>query len=266
MEVDMGKHIEFGKDLGLIAEVVRRGLSIGIGHWEFWEALSKPQPGLWSEMLQFEKYATPEYIGQRGTWPRSVPKTHHRAPDVDTLDQVVRQGRQHSFEKTEWQRLAEDGEFFSAMVEYLRLAPPFSTVIEVDYDHIPPYRDGYTPCGFPKTAKSGVLQREMSIYVPGERVSVLAIDTMLRQNDWGFADQNELYAFGQATKKNVRPWALVGVKPILGLGTCGDDRAGGYMSFPKLWTMRGEYNLDLGACSVQEAGISDGDHLLVVKN
>ena len=61
-EVDMSKHIKFGTDLGLIAEVARRGLSVGIGQWQFWEPLSKPQPGLWRAMTEFFDIPPNEYF------------------------------------------------------------------------------------------------------------------------------------------------------------------------------------------------------------
>lgn len=263
MEVDMSRHIEFGKDLGLITEVVRRGLSVGIGSWEFWEWLSKPQPGLWAEMLQFLKFATPEYIGQKASWPKGALKRHCREPDLDTLDNVVREGRNNGFEKREWQRLVEDIDFFRTLVEYLHLAPPFSKTVEVDYDHIPPYVNGFDP-GFPRTVKKGRAQCEMSIYVPAEQTSFLDTESLIHQQGWRFADQHELYAFGQGTKKHIRPWALIDKAPIYGPGS---RRQGGDLyTFPRLWTFRGNYKLShFGSCPNLGKGLED-DNLLIVKN
>jgi len=45
-----------------MAEVARRGLSVGIGQWQFWEPLSKPQPGLWRAMTEFFDIPPNEYF------------------------------------------------------------------------------------------------------------------------------------------------------------------------------------------------------------
>lgn len=267
----MAKHVEFGKDLGLMAEVVRRGLSVGIGHWEFWEAFSgRPQPALWAAMHQFLNIPTEMYWRQRKSWPKGSTEHHLHVPEIDAIDSAVREGRKNNFGKKEWQLLAENGLLFEALVEYLCLAPPFSTVVEVDYDQLPLYQDGYTPLGFfPDTEKKGVLQREMSIYVPRQRMEISRVEDLLYRNNWNFADQNELYAFGRRTKQHVRPWALIDEPPIYGLATQSDSQAGG-ITFPRLWTIHRNHKLDLGAYAWSEGGrsimVGDHDHLLIVKD
>lgn len=273
MEVDMSKYIEFGKDVGLMAEAVRRGLSVGIGHWEFWEWLSRPQPGLWSEMRQFMRFATPEYVGQWTEWQKDTSevifrlsdKLHHRPPDIDTLDAVVRQSRENDFGAKEWQRLVESSELFRTLVAYLRIEAPFSIQVEVNYDDLPPYRHGFNP-GFLSVDKSGrYRRREAGLYITTQDTDINNLSLYLNDRGWRFGDQHELYSFGQATKQQVRPWSIFGDVSIYALASRKSDRDG-WCQFPRLWTLCGNDELDhSGSCVDQGKSLHAGNHLLVVK-
>ena len=272
MEVDMSKHIEFGKDVGLMAEAVRRGLSVGIGHWEFWEWLSRPQPGLWSEMRQFIRFATPEYVGQWTEWQKDTSEVifrlsdrlHHRPPDIDTLDAVVRQSRENDFGAQKWQRLVESSELFRAMLAYLRVEAPYSTFVEVDYDNPPPYKGDFNP-GFPSIGERGRQRREMGLYITTSSTNIIGLSVVLKDRGWRFGDQHELYAFGQATKQQVRPWALFDHLALYALASRKSDAE--FCSFARLWAISGNSELDHygGTSSNHGEHLDEGRHLLVVK-
>ncbi|OGG53214.1 hypothetical protein A2851_02795 [Candidatus Kaiserbacteria bacterium RIFCSPHIGHO2_01_FULL_53_29] len=264
MEVDMSKkHVEFGKDLGLMAEVVRRGLSVGIGQWEFWEPLSKPQPGLWHAMIDFFGIPPHEYFDWCESWKSEKRQNHHhRAPDIDTLDAVVRYGRENGFTKENWQHLIMSASVFEALVDYLRLAPPFSVEVEVDYSHLPPYQGGYTP-QYPLRRSHGVARLDMSIYVLADDRKIDANESRIRERGWRFADQQELYAFGQTTKQQVRPWAVMGVEPLYGPGSRTSDF--GHYHFPRLWMLRGNDALDHYGCTSVASQSHNGLRTLIVK-
>ena len=263
MEVDMSKHIEFGKDLGLMAEVVRRGLSVGIGQWEFWEPLSKPQPGLWLAMQDFFNIPPHEYFAWCESWKSEKYRGHHhRAPDIDTLDVVVRFGRENGFTKQKWQHLINGASIFAALVDYLRLGPPFSVEVDVDYSRVPPYIGGYTP-QYPLRRSNGTKRLNMSIYVLLDDSDIDENECRIRTHGWRFADQQELYAFGQTTKRQIRPWAMMGVEALFGLGsrTCGN----GYYQFPRLWMLRNNEELDSHGCTSVVSKFHNGLRALIVK-
>src|SRR3989338_6306102 len=260
-EVDMGnKHIEFGKDIGLMAQVVARGLSLGIGHWELWEALSKHRPGLWSEVLQFiEQEASASFE----PWPRKRSQQQLcREPDIETLDKAVRQGREYGFGKREWTLLAESPQIFRALVNYLMLAPPFSVELEVCYDQLPPYVGGYTP-GYQAPKKNGFHMCEMSIYQATDEEGLSEVEACISQKGWRFGDQHEVYDFGQFTKRHIRPWALMGTNAVYAPGSISESQ--GYRHFPRLWMLRGNDELDPNGC-VEAGGRLRADfRILIVK-
>jgi len=259
----MGKYFEFGKDLGLMTEVVRRGLSVGIGHWEFWEPLSRPQPGLWRAMHDFFEIPPDEYFTWCESWKSEKSRSHHhRAPDIDTLDRVVRFGRENGFTKQKWQHLINSASVFAALDDYLRLAPPFSVEVEVDYSHVPPYEGGYTP-DYPLRRSKGAGRLEMSIHDLLDDSDVDENEHRIRTHGWRFADQQELYAFGQTTKRLVRPWAVMGVEALFGLGS--RTRGNGYYQFPGLWMLRNNEELDPYGCASVVSKFHNGLRALIVK-
>jgi hypothetical protein len=269
MEVDMAKHVEFGKDLGLIAQLVQRGCAAGIGHYEFWGPLNSSKT-LMMEVMSFLDNATPESVAQmaieRAPWlRRSAMSEPAREPDVQTLADVIRNARAFDIGKKQWQSLAENIELFRAMVEYLQFAPPFSVMVEVEYGTPPPYKHSHNPC-FAATSRTGREQHEMSIYdVPSRGGTLAEVEMYVLGRGWRFADQNELYWFGQRTKKGIRPWALIGDVPIYGPGTMHSNDPVCY-SFPRLWMLRGNEELDLSAC-VKLGQCSTGcGKILVVKD
>jgi len=241
------KHVHFGKDIGLMAEVVRRGLSVGIGNWEFWQPLSKSQPGLWKVMHDFFGVPPEQYFRWCESWKSERSKTHRLdGPDLDTLDAVVRFGRENVFGKKEWEHLTGSASVFAALVDYLRLAPPFAIPVTVDYSHIPPYMDDYTP-DYPLRRSSGSACVHMSIHMLSDDKDIATHRSRIEERGWRFADQQEVYAFGQATRRCVRPWAIMGHEPLYALGSC---RLGnGYYHFPRLWMLRGNSKLDPHGCA-----------------
>lgn len=263
------KFVEFGKDLALMAQVMQRGCSVGIGKWEFWCPLNTSKT-LMAAAASFLDRASPERIAQlaveRAPWVVYEPQPPHIVPepDVQTLADVVHKARWFNIGKREWQSLAENIELFKSLHEYLRLAPPFSIDVEVDYDADPPYKDGLMPL-FAKSTRKGVSTRSMSIYpVRFDTQDLYAVEAYVRERGWSFANQNELYAFGQRTKESIRPWQLIGDVPIFGPGT--RKEKDGYISFPRLWMLRGNECLDLGGCCVPSRGADGFRRIVIVKN
>ncbi len=217
----MGKHVDFGKDLNVMAEVVRRGLSIGIGHYQLWDALSKPGSGLWQAVLQYYAEATPQHIVDSVSW-KTAARQHCCAPDLDTLDAVVREGRQHGFGKVEWQRLVESASFFMALFDYLKVAPPFHVDVVVDYRLVP------VLAPVPLVVKEELLKLvdpvarslPMAIYeVEHERIACSDIGRMFGTLGHRFANFRELAAFGRWTTQSVRPWAMFGNRSVMAPGS-----------------------------------------------
>ena len=187
---------------------------------------------------------------------------HHQAPAIDTLDAVVRFGRENGFEKRRWQHLTNSASVFSALVDYLRLAPPFSVEVEVDYSLLPPYRGGYTP-QYPLRRSRGTEWLAMSIHVLANDRTIDENNHCIEERGWRFADQQELYAFGQATKGQARPWAMMGVEPVFGLGsrTCGN----GYYHFPRLRMVGNNDELEPHGCASVVSQFHNGQRALIVK-
>ena len=261
------KRVEFGKDLGLMLQVVKSGLCVSIGYWEFWGPFSRQhQLGLWTEALHFLK--------ERGNlidpWLKSTSLRHIGEPNLDTLDKVVREGRRHRFEKPEWTLLAEDPGIFEGLVDYLAVIAPFTVDVEVDYDREPPYSTGNGGAElFGPPSRSGKQRHLMSIYVHsgGDSVKLPDLDARLKEEGWRFAEQHELYAFGQATRQKIRPWALHRSNNIEAFGNIVDTSAPDFIRHPKLWRERGAEWFALDASGfIPGGGVADDEHLLIVKS
>ena len=172
----MSKHVEFGKDLSLMTQVARVGSSVDIDA-QFWDALSKRQPGLWNVIREFFNTPTSEYWKLLPLWRKEPAFRLRREPGFETIEQAVRNGREFGFGKPDWQLLAENPKLFKALVDYLNLAPPFTVEVEVDYDSKPKFIGSYGPPFFYSSGRSGLACRQMSIYThSGGDTSVESLD------------------------------------------------------------------------------------------
>lgn len=262
----MGKHVEFGKDLAVMNELVRSGLRIGVGDAEFWAPLSKPQPALWSFVRLFIKSRSPMQL-REPWWPRAGAGDRRLdIPTLDTIDQVVRQGRQEDFGDREWKSLLESRELFRGLVAHLHLSAPYGDLIEVDYDSEPGW-DG-KPFEFDIDSAVDLHGRRtvlVSTYAPAGECALETEDLRLRLKGWRFANAHELYAFGVDTRSNVRPWAM-NDGPIYGPGTRVKNEQAQMWQFPRLWFHNRDGRLQLfGSAPIREFVANGRDRYLIVQ-
>lgn len=268
-EVGMSRSVVFGKDLGLMAQVMLTGLSVGVGKHQLWEPLSEDKPGLWDEVRKF--LATPSLMEIRG-WrsPEAASKDHCVEPEVRCLDQAVRNGRTHKIGKREWTMLAENSALFRALVDYLVLSPPFSVKVPVDYLSSPVYRSGSGEF-FPSITERGWTVRELEMCIHTHHhtsaVPIGVVEKEVEEQGWRFADQSELHAFGLHTQHNARPWALCSKVDVSGLGTLGTQEYK-WQYWPIICANRTLHELEAGGTATKQGVpyVDIGEHLLIVRN
>lgn len=223
-EESMSKDGLFGKEFGLIQEVLETGRKIGAG-WTFWEALTSPL--LCRELSAFVNETDPEAVRKEHGWLEEFfPTGEDCRPEAfysfSTLCSAVATAAQNGVGKAEWAKLAHSVVLFRAAIRYVHTSHPYGVTFPVPYNAEPRFHDAVSPDKeMLKSARMGIGGVRAALFPVTNSYSALRDIENCMMKPYGYqpADAYELAAFARVTLHSARPWSIVNTNKVIATGT-----------------------------------------------
>lgn len=214
----------FGKEFGLIREVLETGRKIGAG-WPFWEALEHSL--LCRELAGFiEETDVEELIKKHGYLEEFFPTECDDRPEAfysfKTLCVAVATAAQNGIGKAEWAKLAHSAVLFRAVVRYMYTVHPYNVTFPVPYNTEPLFHELARPeKEMLKAASAGIGGVKAALFPVTSSYSGLRDLENCMMKPYGYlpADAYELAAFARVTLHQTRPWSVLHTRKVIATAT-----------------------------------------------
>ncbi len=219
----MSKNGLFGKEIGLIEQVIDTGRRIGAG-WGFWESLGSPL--LCQELGDFLRDTDLEELVKQHGYLEGMFDEQDSRPEAfynfSTLCHVVAVAAQNGIGKEEWAKLAHSAVLFRAALRFLHVSHPYGIEFPVPYNSKLLFHPFIRPEEeMLKPARHGIGMVKAAIFPVTAAYAGLRDMESCVMKPYGYqpADAYELSAFARVTLHHARPWAIVGTNHLIATGT-----------------------------------------------